>query len=184
MDSQRAECMRAAESRGFDPVVFEDVASGARFSRKALDDMLARMRRREFAAVICYKLDRLGRSLPHLAQLVMELESNGVGLIAASQGIDTTDSNPVARMQMHVLMAVAEFERDMIRERTKAGLAVARSRGVMLGRPKGPSARAQRKQAQLKAILEEDPNTPLSRLAELTGSSVSTVHRWKKEFNL
>jgi DNA invertase Pin-like site-specific DNA recombinase len=120
VDSQRADCLKAAESRGFEPVIFEDKASGSSFSRKSLDAMMERVRKREFSAVICYKLDRLGRSLPHLAQLVMELDSHDVGLVAASQGIDTSDSNPVARMQLHVLMAVAEFERSMIRERTWA----------------------------------------------------------------
>lgn len=182
VESQRGECLRAAGQRGLEPVFFEDVASGAKFSRKSLDEMMSRVRRREFEAVICYKLDRLGRSLPHLAQLVMELDSNKVGLVACSQGIDTTSSNPVARMQMHVLMAVAEFERDMIRERTNAGLAVARSKGVRLGRPKGPAS--SRKFNQMIACFESDPNRSASSVSRELGVSLTTVCRWKRKWEL
>jgi len=83
-----------------------------------------------------YKLDRLGRSLQHLAQLIGELEAHGTALVASSQGIDTSDSNPAGRLQMHVLAAVAEFERSVIVERINAGLAAARARGATLGRPR------------------------------------------------
>jgi len=92
------------------------------------------VRKHHFDAVLVAKLDRLGRSLPHLAQIVAELDANGVALVATSQGIDTTHQNPAGRLQMHVLMAVAEFEREIIRERTKAGLVAAIARGKKLGR--------------------------------------------------
>ena len=72
-----------------------------------------------------YKLDRLGRSLQHLTQLIGELETHGTALVASSQAIDTSESNPVGRLQMHVLAAVAEFERSVIVERINAGLAAA-----------------------------------------------------------
>jgi len=67
--------------------------------------------------VVCFKLDRLGRSLPHLAQLVAEFAAHGVALVCTSQGIDTSNENPAGRLQLGVLMAVAEFEREIIRER-------------------------------------------------------------------
>src|SRR5262249_35052722 len=86
--------------------------------------------------VAVYKLDRLGRSLQHLTQLIGELETHGTALVACSQGIDTSDSNPAGRLQMHVLAAVAEFERSVIVERINAGLAAARDRGAKLGRPR------------------------------------------------
>jgi hypothetical protein len=71
----------------------------------------------------------------HLAQIISELSSNGTSLICTSQGIDTSDSNPAGRLQLGVLMAVAEFEREIIKERVNAGLMAARARGAKLGRP-------------------------------------------------
>src|SRR6266480_5855006 len=113
-----------------------DKASGARFSRSALDALMAEVRRGRVDVLIVYKLDRLGRSLQHLAQLIGEFEAHGTALVATSQGIDTSESNPAGRLQMHVLAAVAEFERSVIRERINAGLAAARDRGATLGRPR------------------------------------------------
>lgn len=113
-----------------------DKASGARFSRKGLDDLMTHVRQGHVDVLVVYKLDRLGRSLQHLAQLIGEFEAHGTALVATSQGIDTSESNPAGRLQMHVLAAVAEFERSVIRERINAGLAAARERGVKFGRPR------------------------------------------------
>ena len=112
-----------------------DKASGARFSRGALDALMTEVRQGRVDVLAIYKLDRLGRSLQHLAQLIGEFETQGTALVATSQGIDTSESNPAGRLQMHVLAAVAEFERSVIRERINAGLAAARERGAQLGRP-------------------------------------------------
>jgi DNA invertase Pin-like site-specific DNA recombinase len=113
-----------------------DKASGARFNRSGLDTLMAEVRQGRVDAIAVYKLDRLGRSLQHLAQLIGEFEAHGSALIATSQGIDTSETNPAGRLQMHVLAAVAEFERSVIRERINAGLAAARERGAQLGRPR------------------------------------------------
>ena len=113
-----------------------DKASGAKFKREGLDAMLAEVRRDRIDIIAVYKLDRLGRSLQHLAQLIGELERHGTALVASSQGIDTSESNPAGRLQMHVLAAVAEFERSVIVERINAGLAAARERGAKFGRPR------------------------------------------------
>jgi DNA invertase Pin-like site-specific DNA recombinase len=99
------------------------ILGNPRFSRSILTNQL-----------VVFKLDRLGRSLAHLALILDELQWHGIALIATSQGIDTSNSNPVGRLQLNVLMAVAEFEREIIRERVNAGLAAARARGVKLGR--------------------------------------------------
>ncbi len=93
------------------------------------------VRRCRIAAVVAYKLDRLGRSLPHLAQLVGEIASHGVALVIPAQGRDTSASNPANQLQLNILMAVAEFEREIIRSRVNAGLKAARARGARLGRP-------------------------------------------------
>lgn len=113
-----------------------DKASGTRSSRDRLDAMMTQVRKGRIAIVAVYKLDRLGRSLQHLAQLIGELERHGTALVASSQGIDTSETNPAGRLQMHVLAAVAEFEHSVIVERINAGLAAARERGAKLGRPR------------------------------------------------
>jgi putative DNA-invertase from lambdoid prophage Rac len=117
-------------------IEYLDKASGARFSRSGLDALMTDVRKSRIDVLAVYKLDRLGRSLQHLAQLIGEFEAHGTALIATSQGIDTSDTNPAGRLQMHVLAAVAEFERSVIRERINAGLAAARDRGAKLGRPR------------------------------------------------
>src|SRR6266436_8819513 len=113
-----------------------DKASGSRFSREALDALMTEVRQGRIDVLAVYKLDRLGRSLQHLAQLIGEFEAHGTALVATSQGIDTSESNPAGRLQMHVLAAVAEFERTVIVERINAGLAAARERGTKFGRPR------------------------------------------------
>ena len=123
-----------AKARGL-AVAREDVdqgVSGAKDRRPALDALLAACRRREVDAVAVVKLDRLARSVRHLTALGAELESLGVDLIVLDQGLDT--STPSGRFLFNVLGAVAELERDLIRERTMAGLAAAKRRGRKLGR--------------------------------------------------
>jgi DNA invertase Pin-like site-specific DNA recombinase len=113
-----------------------DKASGTKSTREGLDTLMAEVRQGHLDVVAIYKLDRLGRSLQHLAQLIGELGVHRTALVATSQGIDTTESNPAGKLQMHVLAAVAEFERSVIIERINAGLAAARDRGAKFGRPR------------------------------------------------
>ena len=112
-----------------------DVISGAKSSRKGLDQLMAAVRRGKVDLVVCFKLDRLGRSLSHLSQLIDEFNTHKVALIVPAQGIDTSEGNPAGKLQRHILCAVAEFEREIIRERVNAGLAAAKKKGVRLGRP-------------------------------------------------
>jgi DNA invertase Pin-like site-specific DNA recombinase len=112
-----------------------DTVSGVKSSREGLDRLMKAVRRGTVDVVMCYKLDRLGRSLSHLAQIIDELTTNNVALVVPGQGIDTSSANPAAKLQLQILCAVAEFEREVIRERVNAGLAVARAKGVKLGRP-------------------------------------------------
>ena len=97
---------------------------------------MALVRRGKVDIVVCFKLDRLGRSLSHLAALIGEFNAHNVALVVPAQGIDTGGANSAARLQLNILCAVAEFERDLIRERTLAGLVAARKRGARLGRPR------------------------------------------------
>ena len=112
-----------------------DTVSGTKSSRKGLDRLMAAVRRGKVDVVVCFKLDRLGRSLQHLAQLIGEFKTHKVALVVPGQGIDTSEGSPVGKLQLHVLGAVAEFEAEIIRERVNAGLAAARKKGVRLGRP-------------------------------------------------
>jgi DNA invertase Pin-like site-specific DNA recombinase len=111
--------------------VFTDKASGSLASRPQLDRMLDHLR--EGDVVVVWRLDRLGRSLKNLIALVEGLAERGVGFRSLSESIDTTTAN--GRLFFSVMGALAEFERDLIRERTIAGLAAARARGRVGGRP-------------------------------------------------
>lgn len=110
--------------------VFEDRASGARADRPGLKQALDYVR--DGDVLIVWKLDRLGRSLPHLIETVAELEKRGVGFRSLTEAIDTT--TPGGRLIFHLFGALGQFERDLIRERTRAGLAAAETRGRKGGR--------------------------------------------------
>ncbi len=113
--------------------VFREIASGARTARPVLDNVLSRLRTEDI--LIVWKLDRLGRSLTHLVALTNELLERRIGLISLNDPIDTT--TPQGRLVFNIFASLAEFERDLIRERTQAGLQAARARGKRGGRPKG-----------------------------------------------
>ena len=109
--------------------LFEDQASGAKTERHGLGSMISMLRKGD--TVIIWRLDRLGRSLKDLIQLVDTFESLGVGLQRLQENIDTTSSG--GRLIFHLFGALAEFERHLIRERTSAGLSAARARGRLGG---------------------------------------------------
>jgi len=92
--------------------------------------------KREFDAVLVYKLDRFGRSVRNCLDGIEALRAHGVRFLAVSQNIDTDETNPTSRLMLHILAAVAEFERELIRERTLAGLRVAKANGKHVGRPR------------------------------------------------
>jgi DNA invertase Pin-like site-specific DNA recombinase len=156
-----------------------DTASGTRSSRVSLDALMSEIRKGRIDILAIYKLDRLGRSLQHLAQLISEINNHGTALVATSQGIDTTsENNSAGRLQLNVLMAIAEFERDVIVERVNAGLAAARERGVKFGRP-----RTLDKHAAEVAELKDKGLTNRAIAAELKipAGSVSALLRRGKE---
>ena len=112
--------------------IFTDIASGAKQERKGLEDALSHVR--EGDTLVVWRLDRLGRSITHLIQTVSGLAERGVGFKSLTENIDTTTSG--GKLVFHIFGALAEFERDIIRERTTAGLQAARARGRKGGRPK------------------------------------------------
>jgi len=120
--------------------IYSEAVSGARADRPVLDELLRNIRSGD--VLVIWKLDRLGRSLKHLVELVGTLMEKGVGLQSLHDPVDTT--TPHGRLTFNLFASLAEFERDLIRERTQAGLTAARARGRNGGRPKGilPQAEA------------------------------------------
>jgi DNA invertase Pin-like site-specific DNA recombinase len=110
--------------------------SGAKASRPALDRLMADAAQRKFDCIAVYKIDRFGRSVLHLNQQLAALTSYGVRFIATSQSLDTDEKNPTSRLLLQILASVAEFEREMIRERTLSGIRAAQAAGKIVGRPK------------------------------------------------
>ncbi len=111
---------------------FVDKITGSKAERKGLDEALAYLRPEDTFMV--WKLDRAGRSFPHLIELLKGLKERGIEFISLTEQIDTT--TPSGKLIFHLMGALAEFERDLIRERTNVGLAAARARGCVGGRPR------------------------------------------------
>jgi DNA invertase Pin-like site-specific DNA recombinase len=135
-DNQLEELRRYAHARGWSihHEYVDQGISGAKESRPALDTMVKDARRRRFDAVLVWRLDRLGRNLRHLILLLDDLHALGVAFVSLAEGIDAT--TPAGKLQLHILGAIAEFERGRIQERVRAGLARARAQGKRLGRPR------------------------------------------------
>jgi DNA invertase Pin-like site-specific DNA recombinase len=133
-ENQALELRRYVEARGWTAVEYVDRGvSGAKDRRPALDELLKDARRRRFDALVVWRLDRLGRNLRHLIVLLEELQALGIAFVSLNEGIDAT--TPAGKLQMHILGAIAEFERARIAERVKAGLQRAKAQGKRLGRP-------------------------------------------------
>jgi DNA invertase Pin-like site-specific DNA recombinase len=175
-DSQLRELKETCRVRRWNQVVhYVEKESGAKASRPQLNKLMTDMRAGKVARVVAYKLDRLGRSLTHLALMLDEMNRLRVPLICASQGIDTSDENPAGKLQLGVLMAVAEFERSLIRERVNAGLAAARARGVRLGRPRTLDGRAK----EVRALMRRGLGVrAIARELKMPASSVQAVLEW------
>lgn len=122
---------------------YEDVISGSSRNRTALNNLLQDVRKGQISKVIVWRLDRLGRSLKHLMDILREFENRGVDFVSITQGFDT--STPQGRLFFQIVGAFAEFESRIISERTKEGLKRAKKQGKKLGRPKGSKDKKQRK---------------------------------------
>ena len=172
-DNQRRELEGVAKRSGWKIVdIYEDNGiSGAngREKRPALDKLLKDAARREFDMIAAWSVDRLGRSLQHLVGLLEELQALGVDLYLHQQGLDT--STPSGRAMFQMCGVFAEFERAMLVERTKAGLARARARGMRLGRPPVPPV-TKRRIAKLR-----QQGKSVRVIAKATGLSIGAVHK-------
>jgi DNA invertase Pin-like site-specific DNA recombinase len=170
-ENQLQEVRRYVGARGWSAVEYVDRGvSGAKDRRPALDQLLIDARRRRFDVLVCWRLDRLGRNLKHLITLLDDLQVLGVAFVSLAEGIDAT--TPAGKLQMHILGAIAEFERGRLRERVLAGLQRARTQGKRLGRPRAvvPVERVQSVHGQ-----------PVDQAARTLGVSRSTLKRWRRQ---
>jgi DNA invertase Pin-like site-specific DNA recombinase len=152
--------------------IFTDTASGAQTERKGLEQALSYVRKGD--TFVVWRLDRLGRSLPHLITTMTDLEDRGIGFKSLTENIDTTTSG--GKLIFHIFGALAEFERNLIRERTQAGLIAARKRGRIGGRPKALTQR----QILIAQSLYDDPKNSILEICRTLKISKVTLYRYIK----
>lgn len=183
-DMQETELKEYCENRSWSCTVYKDRGqSGAKNDRPALNQLLGDMRKRKFDVVVVWALDRLARSLKQLLNIADDCKSLGVDLVSLKQNVDTT--LPAGRLTFNVLGAVAEFEREMLRERVRAGMAQAKRAGKRVGRP----ARRQFHQSDIERMrvmrskgtsvrkLAADFQTTQWTAAKLTSPELPLLHR-------
>ena len=152
--------------------IFEDHISGTKTERVGLQDAMSHLR--EGDTLVVWRLDRLGRSLKHLIETITDLQERGIGFKSLQENIDTT--SPGGKLIFHIFGSLAEFERDLIRERTQAGLEAARSRGRVGGRPKALS----KSKAEMARQMYADRNNSVSEICKTLGISRMTLWRYVK----
>jgi putative DNA-invertase from lambdoid prophage Rac len=143
--------------------------SGAKASRPQLDRLMKDAGQHRFGCVLVWKLDRFGRSMSNLVDGLRQLSTYGVRFLATSQSIDTDQANPTSKLILWILAAVAEFEREMICERVKAGMKAAKHRGIRCGRPKLQVDRA-------RILRLRQGGASVRVIAKQLGISIGTVH--------
>jgi DNA invertase Pin-like site-specific DNA recombinase len=161
----------ALEKAGCDRI-FTDRVSGTKEERKGLTEALSHLR--EGDTLVVWRLDRLGRSLRHLIDTITALDARGVGFKSLTENIDTTTSG--GKLVFHIFGALAEFEREIIRERTQAGLVSARSRGKVGGRPKALTP----KEVQMLRNMAADKSLTVSDICKTLGIGRTTFYRYVK----
>jgi DNA invertase Pin-like site-specific DNA recombinase len=153
--------------------IFTDTTSGAKAERKGLEDALTYVR--EGDTLVVWRLDRLGRSLKHLIETITDLNNRKIGFKSIQENIDTTTSG--GKLIFHNFGALAEFERDIIREQTNAGLAAARARGRLGGRPKAKTLDNPKKVAMAQSLYDDKNNT-IDEICKTLNISRATLYRY------
>jgi DNA invertase Pin-like site-specific DNA recombinase len=170
-EDQNLDLQRDALEKASCEEIYTDRVSGTKARRPGLEQALSHLRSGD--TLVVWRLDRLGRSLRHLIDTVTDLQEKGVGFKSLTESIDTTTSG--GRLVFNIFGALAEFEREIIRERTNAGLSAARARGRSGGRPKALSE----KQVQMLRHLAADPNRSVEEICDTLGISRMTYYRYK-----
>jgi DNA invertase Pin-like site-specific DNA recombinase len=171
-DDQNLDLQRDALNKAGCEQIYTDQVSGTKATRPGLTEALSHLRAGD--TLVVWRLDRLGRSLRHLIDTVTDLQERGVGFKSLQESIDTTTSG--GKLVFHIFGALAEFEREIIRERTQAGLQAARARGKMGGRPKALNE----KQVQILRTLAADPQKSIDDICKTLGISRMTYYRYAK----
>lgn len=166
--------IEALENAGCDKIYKEKI-SGSTKSRPELDKMLEHLRKDDELYV--WRLDRLGRSLKHIIDLVLGLNEKGVIIKGLTDGVDTSTSN--GRLLLNIMASFAEYERELTRDRTNAGLQSARARGRTGGRPKGFTKETIRKLFIMRPLYKDLSKTP-EEIYEPLGLSRATFYRYAK----
>jgi len=168
-DDQHLDLQRDALTQGGCGVIYEEAASGKNTTRPELEQCRKALRAGD--TLVVWRLDRLGRSLPDLVQIVSELEQRGIGFESLTEQIET--GSATGKLVFHVFAALAEFERGLIRERTQAGLAAARARG----RSGGRKPKLDDKQVREIRALLRDPDIYVADVARRYGVSRTTLYK-------
>lgn len=153
---------------------FVDKITGSKAERKGLSEALSYLRSGD--TFVVWKLDRAGRSLPHLIDLLKNLQERGIEFLSLTEQIDTT--TPGGKLIFHLMGALAEFERDLIRERTNAGLAAAKARGRIGGRPRKLKTNGK---VALARQMFADQSHSIPEICSTLGISRATLYRYVKE---
>lgn len=169
-DDQHLDLQHDALNKAGCEVVYSDKLSGKNADRPELQNCLKALRAGD--TLVVWRLDRLGRSLRDLVLMVGDISDRGISFASLRESIDT--SGATGRMQLHMLMALTEYERELIRERTLAGLAAARARGRVGGRKRALTEAQEREVRTLMA----DPQVSPSQIAERYGISRSTLYKY------
>ena len=168
-DDQHLDLQRDALAKDGCDLIYEEAASGKNAARPELEQCRKALRAGD--TLVVWRLDRLGRSLPDLVQIVADLEQQGVGFESLTEKIET--GSAAGKLVFHVFTALAEFERSLVRERTQAGLASARARGRVGGRkPKLDDQQVR----EIKALLR-DPDIQVADVARRYGVSRTTLYK-------
>jgi DNA invertase Pin-like site-specific DNA recombinase len=168
-DDQNLDLQRDALEKAGCEQIFTDRVSGTKARRPGLEEAFSHLRQGD--TLVVWRLDRLGRSLRHLIDTVTDLQEKGIGFKSLTESIDTTTSG--GKLVFHIFGALAEFEREIIKERTKAGLQSARARGRKGGRRSALTP----KQLQIAQQLY-DAKTPVNEICETLGISRATFYRY------
>jgi len=169
-DDQHLDLQNDALKKAGCNVIYEEKASGKNMKRLELEHCRKALRAGD--TLVVWRLDRLGRSLPDLVRIVAELERDGIGFESLTEKIETTNAN--GKLTFHIFAALAEFERNLIRERTHAGLTAARARG----RKGGRKPALDEKQIREVKVLMRDPSVNISGVAERYGVSRTTLYKY------
>ena len=159
--------------------IHEEITSGTKSDRPILDNLLNQLR--DGDVLVVWKLDRLGRSLKHLVELVQILMKRNIGLCSLKDPIDTTTSQ--GRLIFNIFASLAEFEGDLIRERTKAGLSAARVRGRFGGRPRGLSESGEATACAVESLYREG-KLPVNQIAKKLSISKGTLYKYLRHRNV